>query len=57
MVKKFLFSAIALIGFTVASYGANTVEIVNLTAEEKEEVIEKKRRRTRREKNGRAAEG
>ncbi len=27
MVKKFLFSAIALIGFTVASYGANTVEV------------------------------
>lgn len=25
--KKFLFSAVALIGFTVASYGANTVEV------------------------------
>lgn len=37
MVKKFLFSAIALIGFTVASYGANTVEVEvneNLLVEE-----------------------
>ena len=25
--KKFLFSAVALIGFTVASYGANTAEV------------------------------
>lgn len=35
--KKFLFSAVALIGFTVASYGANTVEVEvnqNLLVEE-----------------------
>ena len=25
--KKFMFSAVALIGFTVASYGANTVDV------------------------------
>lgn len=30
MVKKFIFSAVALIGFTVASYGANTVEKVEV---------------------------
>ncbi len=39
--KKFLFSAVALVGFTVASYGANTVEVeVNesLLVEEKVEL-------------------
>lgn len=30
--KKFLFSAVALIGFTVVSYGANTVEKVEVLA-------------------------
>lgn len=41
--KKFLFSAVALIGFTVASYGANTVDKVEvkevLLVEEKAEVL------------------
>ncbi len=37
-----MFSAVALIGFTVASYGANTVEVEvneNLLVEEKVEVL------------------